>query len=161
LRDFQSSLQYLRSLFTENYTRKWSQRNWTYPMPRVPHLTNTRHHLLPSHLRGNSPITPQATISSVRYSVTIGITGATSAWKPKSPPTNVPTSERFSNVSCPAAIPMPVMPATSALVASTSVVSLSPAKPVFALPAAGTPSEELSKSAAESTHSFNPLCSLS
>jgi hypothetical protein len=48
LRDSQSSLQYLRSLVTDYCTRKWSQRNWTHPMPRVPHLTNARHHLLPS-----------------------------------------------------------------------------------------------------------------
>ena len=41
LRDFQSSLQYLQSLFTGHCTRKWSQRICTYPMPRIPHLTNT------------------------------------------------------------------------------------------------------------------------
>ena len=136
LRDSQSSLQYLRSLVTDYCTRKWSQRKWTHPMPRVPHLTNARHHLLPSHLRGNSPITPPATISSVRYSVTIGTAGATSAWKPKSPQTNVPTSERSSNALCPAAIPMPVMPAISAPVASTSAMFLSLARPAFAPPAA-------------------------
>jgi hypothetical protein len=79
LRDSQSSLQYLRSLVTDYCKRKWSQRNWTHPMPRVPHLTNARHHLLPSHLRGNSSITPSVMISSVRYSVTIGTAGATSA----------------------------------------------------------------------------------
>jgi hypothetical protein len=100
-------------------------------MPRVPHPTNTRHHLLPSHLRGNSPITPLATISSVRYSVTIGTAGVTSAWKPKSPQTSVPMSERSSNVSRPAAIPMPVMPATSVPVASTSAMSLFSCKTRF------------------------------
>ena len=79
LRDSQSSLQYLRSLVTDHCTRKWSQRDWTHPIPRVAHLTKARHPLHHSDLRDNSSITPTATISSVRYSVTICTVGASRA----------------------------------------------------------------------------------
>jgi len=43
----------------------------------VLHLTHIRQHLLHPHLRGNSPITPPATTSSVRSSAITGAPGTT------------------------------------------------------------------------------------